>query len=124
MTNKEAYNRDLEETIAAILTLHAAIPPAKNKQQEAERAKLADTAEMAIATLKCMSNDYVVKELNDFSSAKNRIFKLSESAGADILIALMAEQERAKFNGIDCRVKYLQPLIENVRRQMNEQMDN
>jgi hypothetical protein len=51
-------------------------------------------------------------------------FTLSETAGADILIALMAEQDRAKNNGIEGRVKHLQPLIEDIRRQMIEQMDN
>lgn len=65
MTNKEAYERDLKEITEAINTLLAAVPQAKNKKQEAEREKLEYIASQAIANLECMSNDYIVKEVEE-----------------------------------------------------------
>lgn len=63
MTNKEAYERDLNESIEAIHTIISAVPQAKSKKQKAEREKIEYTASQAIATLECMHNDYIIKEI-------------------------------------------------------------
>jgi hypothetical protein len=49
---------------------------------------------------------------------------LDEARIADVLIALMAEQDRAEYHGNDARVDYLQPLIDGIRKQLIAQQEN
>lgn len=62
MTNKEAYERDLNETIDAIRAILRAVPQGTNKKQVAARVEVEGIASMAIANLECMKNDYIVNE--------------------------------------------------------------
>lgn len=48
---------------------------------------------------------------------------LTESQIADVIIAIHNEQVTAENNGLDSRVKYLQPLIKEIRSQFKKQLD-
>jgi|GEM_PF-848632 len=81
MTNKEAYEIDLNESIEAIRTIIAAVPQAKNKKQEAERKKIEFTASQVIANLECMSNDYIVKEIEELQIVDKLTVQIIGAAG-------------------------------------------
>lgn len=81
MTNKEAYERDLRESIEAIRTILAAVPQAKTKKQEAQRKEIEFTASQAIANLECMSNDYIVKEVEELQIVDKLTVQIIGAAG-------------------------------------------
>ena len=63
MTNKEAYNMDLDELRAAIDALLAAVPISAKKRSDAHRREEAERiAGSARALIGCMRNDYIVEE--------------------------------------------------------------
>lgn len=64
MTNKEAYLMDLEEVEKAIEKLLQAVPTGKTKTERANREKAERVAGAAIATIHCMTNDYIPMEFD------------------------------------------------------------
>lgn len=63
MTNKEAYISDLEELEVAIEKLLRAVPMGTKKQDRAAREAAENVAGTAIATIRCMKNDYIPSHL-------------------------------------------------------------
>ena len=62
MTNKEAYNMDLDELRAAIDALLAAVPSSTKRSDANRREKAERIASSARALIGCMRNDYNVEE--------------------------------------------------------------
>lgn len=62
MTNKEAYNKDLDELRAAIDTLLAAVPSSAKRSGAHRREEAERIASSARALIGCMRNDYIVAE--------------------------------------------------------------
>lgn len=62
MTNKDAYNMDLDELRAAIDALLAAVPSSTKRSDAHRREEAERIAGSARATIACMRNDYIVAE--------------------------------------------------------------
>lgn len=62
MTNKEAYNMDLDELREAIETLLAAVPIGTKRSDTHRREEAERIASSARALIGCMRNDYNVEE--------------------------------------------------------------
>lgn len=61
MTNKEAYNMDLDELRAAIDALLAAVPSSTKRSDAHRREEAERVASSARALIGCMKNDYNVE---------------------------------------------------------------
>lgn len=62
MTNKEAYNMDLDELRAAIGALLAAVPSGTKRSDAHRREEAERVASSARALIGCMTNDYNVQD--------------------------------------------------------------
>lgn len=62
MTNKEAYNMDLDELRAAINALLEEVPSSTKRSDTNRREKAERIASSARALIGCMRNDYNVEE--------------------------------------------------------------
>lgn len=62
MTNKEAYNMDLDELRAAIDALLAAVPSGTKRSDAHRREEVERVASSARALIGCMTNDYNVQD--------------------------------------------------------------
>lgn len=63
MTNQEAYNMDLDELRAAIDALLAAVPSSATRSGTHRREEAERVASSARATIACMRNDYIIRDI-------------------------------------------------------------
>lgn len=63
MTNREAYNMDLDELRAAIDALLAAVPSSAKRSGAHRREEAERIAGSARATIACMRNDYIIQDI-------------------------------------------------------------
>lgn len=63
MTNQEAYNMDLDELRAAIDALLAAVPVGTKRSDTHRREEAERIASSARATIACMRNDYIIRDI-------------------------------------------------------------
>ena len=63
MTNQDAYNIDSDELREAIEELLKAVPSRKKRSDIYRRETAERTASMAKATISCMRNDYIIRDI-------------------------------------------------------------
>lgn len=60
MTNREAYQTDLDDLLKEIDHLLSAVPAGKTKKELQAREQAEEAASRARATIGCMRNDYII----------------------------------------------------------------